>query len=168
MESIDNRTDFKTYMQAYVYAHGGTNTRGPRRTGPADEGFVSTSFNSPVLLTVHGLTHTTQLPPMPAAHHHPGTSPSPSHAPLSDKGRPTFGVNLSEQMSRDDADVPPILVKCCEAIEKYGLTTQGVYRIGGTHSKVLKLKERLDRGVCSVHRGMCSVPLGLMTLDIGR
>lgn len=116
-----------------------------------------------------GLTHTTQLPPMPATHHHPGTSPSPSHVPLSDKGRPTFGVNLSEQMSRDDADVPPILVKCCEAIEKYGLTTQGVYRIGGTHSKVLKLKERLDRGVyCSVHRGMCSVPLGLMTLDIGR
>lgn len=106
---------------------------------------------------------------MPAAHHHPGTSPSPSHAPLSDKGRPTFGVNLSEQMSRDDADVPPILVKCCEAIEKYGLTTQGVYRIGGTHSKVLKLKERLDRGMYqSARRGMPSVPLGLMTLDADR
>ncbi|KAI0832078.1 hypothetical protein BC628DRAFT_1311246 [Trametes gibbosa] len=129
MESIDNRTDFKTYMQAYVYAHGGT-SRGPRRTGPADEGF---------------------LPPMPALHHHPGSSPSPSHAPLADKGRPTFGVNLAEQMARDDVDIPLIVVKCCEAIEKYGLTTQGVYRVGGTHSKVLKLKERLDRDLHSVN-----------------
>ncbi|KAI0369852.1 GTPase activating protein [Pilatotrama ljubarskyi] len=129
MESIDNRTDFRTYMQAYIYAHG-TTTRGPRRTGPQDEGF---------------------LPPIPALHHHPGSSPSPSHAPMSDKGRPTFGVSLAEQMARDDVDVPPIVVKCCEAIEKYGLTTQGVYRIGGTHSKVLKLKEKLDRDLDSVN-----------------
>ena len=49
-------------------------------------------------------------------------------------------------MARDDVDVPPIMVKCCEAIEKYGLTSQGIYRIGGTMSKVVKLKERLDRG----------------------
>ena len=40
MESIDNRSDFKTWMNAYVYAHGGQKN-GPRRTGPADEGFVS-------------------------------------------------------------------------------------------------------------------------------
>ncbi|KAI0642328.1 GTPase activating protein [Trametes meyenii] len=129
MESIDNRTDFKTYMQAYIYAHGGTNTRGPRRTGPPDEGF---------------------LPPIPPMHH-PGSSPGPSHAPIPDKGRPTFGVSLGDQMSRDDVDVPPIVTKCCEAIEKYGLDTQGVYRIGGTHSKVLKLKERLDRDLDSVN-----------------
>ncbi|KAH9852173.1 GTPase activating protein [Lenzites betulinus] len=129
MESIDNRTDFKTYMQAYIYAHGGT-ARGPRRTGPADEGF---------------------LPPMPALHHHPGSSPSPSNVPLSDKGRPTFGVNLAEQMARDDVDIPLIVVKCCEAIEKYGLTTQGIYRVGGTHSKVMKLKERLDRDLDGVN-----------------
>ncbi|KAI0773218.1 GTPase activating protein [Trametes elegans] len=129
MESIDNRTDFKTYMQAYIYAHGGQN-RGPRRTGPAEEGY---------------------LPPIAPIQHHPGTSPSPSHAPLSDKGRPTFGVDLAEQMARDDVDVPPLLHKCCEAVEKYGLTTQGVYRIGGTHSKVLKLKERLDRDLDSVN-----------------
>ena len=55
-------------------------------------------------------------------------------------------------MARDDVDVPPIMVKCCEAIEKYGLTSQGVYRIGGTMSKVVKLKERLDRGAsCCLH-----------------
>ena len=49
-------------------------------------------------------------------------------------------------MARDDVDVPPIMVKCCEAIEKYGLDQQGLYRINGTHPKVQKLKERLDRG----------------------
>ncbi|KAI8985727.1 GTPase activating protein [Trametes punicea] len=130
MESIDNRTDFKTYMQAYIYAHGGTNTRGPRRNGPQEEGF---------------------LPPIPPPHQYVGNSPSPSNAPIPDKGRPTFGVSLAEQMARDDVDVPPILVKCCEAIEKYGLTTQGIYRIGGTHSKVMKLKERLDRDLDSVN-----------------
>lgn len=39
-ESIDNRADFKTYMQNYAYARGGA-PRGPRREGPAEEGFVS-------------------------------------------------------------------------------------------------------------------------------
>ena len=47
---------------------------------------------------------------------------------------------------RDDVDVPPIVIKCCEVIEKYGLDQQGIYRVGGTHSKVMKLKTQLDRG----------------------
>ena len=38
-ESIDNRTDFKSYMQNYVVARG--TPRGPRRDGPYEEGFVS-------------------------------------------------------------------------------------------------------------------------------
>lgn len=41
IESIDNRSDFKIYMQNYAYARGNVPTRGPRRDGPADEGFVS-------------------------------------------------------------------------------------------------------------------------------
>jgi hypothetical protein len=39
IESIDNRGDFKVFMQNYSYAHGGQ-IRGPRREGPQDEGFV--------------------------------------------------------------------------------------------------------------------------------
>ena len=89
-----------------------------------------------------------QLPPIPALHH-PGSSPSLAPAHLSDKGRPTFGVNLADQMARDDVDIPPIVTKCCEVIERYGLDQQGIYRVGGTHSKVMKLKERLDRGASS-------------------
>jgi Rho GTPase-activating protein RGD1 len=41
IESIDNRGDFKVYMQNYAYARGPVVHRGPRRDGPSDEGFVS-------------------------------------------------------------------------------------------------------------------------------
>jgi hypothetical protein len=41
IEQIDNRADFKTYMQNYAYARGNATPRGPRRDGPTDEGFVS-------------------------------------------------------------------------------------------------------------------------------
>lgn len=49
-------------------------------------------------------------------------------------------------MIRDNVDIPPILEKCCEAIEKYGLDVQGIYRLSGTTSKVQQLKARLDKG----------------------
>jgi len=68
-----------------------------------------------------------------------------------DRGRPTFGVDLAEQMIRDDVDVPPIMVKCCEAIEKYGMNIQGVYRLNGSMSKIARLKERLDKDLDSVN-----------------
>uniref|UniRef100_D8Q0T0 GTPase activating protein n=1 Tax=Schizophyllum commune (strain H4-8 / FGSC 9210) TaxID=578458 RepID=D8Q0T0_SCHCM len=42
-ESIDNRADFSRFMQNYKYAHNNTKA-GPRREGPADEGFRSTGW----------------------------------------------------------------------------------------------------------------------------
>jgi hypothetical protein len=45
VEGIDNRADFKQYMHNYVLAHGGQ-TRGPRREGPPEAGFVCTDFPS--------------------------------------------------------------------------------------------------------------------------
>lgn len=36
--------------------------------------------------------------------------------------------------------------KCCEAIEKYGIGNQGIYRVSGTTSKVAALRAKLDRG----------------------
>lgn len=129
IESIDNRSDFKTYMQNYAYAHSGVQ-RGPRRTGPEHEGFL------PPLPQ-----HIDRSNPAP----HGANTPSSSHSQLPDRARPTFGVDLAEQMIRDGVEVPPIMVKCCEAIEKHGITTVGVYRIGGTMSKVTRLKEKLDK-----------------------
>jgi Rho GTPase-activating protein RGD1 len=40
MESIDNRADFKDYVQAYRVAHQGM-VRGPQREDPIERGFVS-------------------------------------------------------------------------------------------------------------------------------
>ena len=93
---------------------------------------------------------TTKLPPLPTLAEK--TSTPNTHRPsngvngIQDKGRPTFGVDLSEQMIRDNVEVPPLMQKCCEAIEKYGIRSQGIYRISGTTSKVTNLKQRLDRG----------------------
>ncbi|KAN0128775.1 hypothetical protein V8E53_013362 [Lactarius tabidus] len=129
IESIDNRSDFKVYMQNYAYAHGGVQ-RGPRRTGPEHEGFL------PPLPQ-----HIDRANPIP----HSANTPNSSHSQLPDRTRPTFGIDLAEQMARDGVEVPPIMVKCCEAIEKYGISTVGVYRIGGTMSKVTRLKEKLDK-----------------------
>ncbi|KAF4593144.1 hypothetical protein EYR38_008854 [Pleurotus pulmonarius] len=127
-EMIDNRNDFKTYMQNYAYAHGAS-SRGPRREGPADDGF---------------------LPPLPK--HQKRGQPPPSAAVngVTDKGRPTFGIDLSEQMERDNVEVPPLVEKCCTVIEKYGMKSQGVYRLNGTTSKVYNLKQRLDKDLDSV------------------
>lgn len=42
IEMIDNRSDFKTFMQNYSYAYSNSALpRGPRRDGPREEGFVS-------------------------------------------------------------------------------------------------------------------------------
>jgi len=60
-------------------------------------------------------------------------------------------VNLVEQMERDGVEVPKILVKCCEAVERYGLDSLGIYRISGTLTKVQRLKELMDRGETLKH-----------------
>ena len=55
-------------------------------------------------------------------------------------------MDLAEQMARDNVEVPPIVIKCTEAIEKYGLSSVGIYRVSGMMSKINKLKEKLDKG----------------------
>ncbi|KAJ6518775.1 Rho GTPase activation protein [Mycena sanguinolenta] len=130
LEMIDNRGDFKTYMQNYVYARGSATPRGPRREGPSDEGF---------------------LPPLPT--HHPEkahTTPPNGINGLQDRGRPIFGVDLADQMARDNVEVPAIMEKCCQAIEKYGIESQGIYRLSGTVTKVANLRQRLDKDMDSV------------------
>ncbi|PFH51020.1 hypothetical protein AMATHDRAFT_85386 [Amanita thiersii Skay4041] len=138
IETIDNRGDFKTFMQNYVYARGAS-IKGPRREGPADEGFL------PPLPQHHADKNS---PPSGALHN--GTNGNIQDKGIIDKGRPTFGVDLAEQMARDNVEVPRIVQKCCEAIEKYGIRSQGIYRISGMTSKVANLRQRLDKDLESV------------------
>lgn len=150
IESIDNRADFKTYMQNYAYAHGGA-PRGPRREGPAEEGFVCVF--TVIHLKRYSFLDPCQLPPLPtlgggyAAAQHPAPVVNNGANPqINDRGRPTFGFDLAEQMARDNVEIPRILEKCCAAIEKHGQYSQGIYRISGMARKVSLLKERLDKG----------------------
>jgi len=111
--------------------------KGPRRDGHADDGF---------------------LPPLPQHQSDKslqGSSPNGTNnghldKSIQDKGRPTFCVDLAEQMTRDNVEVPPIMHKCCEAIEKYVICSMGIYRISGTTSKVANLRQRLDKDLESV------------------
>ncbi|KAH7905642.1 Rho GTPase activation protein [Hygrophoropsis aurantiaca] len=136
MDHIDNRADFKIYMQNYAYARGGGVARGPRRDGPAEEGFLPP-------LPTHGGGY-------PGVHGNvSATNTATSQIP--DRGRPTFGVDLAEQMARDGVELPPVIEKCCTTIEKYGIYSQGIYRISGMARKVALLKERLDKDMDTVN-----------------
>ncbi|TKY88907.1 hypothetical protein EX895_002148 [Sporisorium graminicola] len=125
VETIDNRADFKQYMSNYQVAHG-RDYKGPRREGPYEEGFLNT----------------------------PGTSKA-NAAAATTRGtvvseRPIFGIDLAEQMMRDNVEVPPILEKCSQAIEEIGIENMGIYRLSGTTSKVQKLKAKFDADWASV------------------
>ncbi|KAG4100936.1 RhoGAP-domain-containing protein [Neocallimastix lanati (nom. inval.)] len=56
-----------------------------------------------------------------------------------------FGINLAEQLNRDNLEIPEILVKCANYIEKYGLNTVGIYRLSGSNSAIQKLRTLFDR-----------------------
>ncbi|KAF7309814.1 hypothetical protein MIND_00353300 [Mycena indigotica] len=128
LEMIDNRGDFKAYMHNYAYVRGPATPRGPRREGPSEEGF---------------------LPPLPP--HQPATEKvSQASNGVNGAIHATFGVDLADQMARDNVEVPPIMEKCCQAIEKYGLESQGIYRVSGTVTRVANLRQRLDRDLDSV------------------
>ncbi|KAJ1017793.1 hypothetical protein NDA16_005110 [Ustilago loliicola] len=112
-------------MANYQVAHG-RDYKGPRREGPHEEGFLNT----------------------------PGTAKSAAAAAAAAGGannrasvvseRPIFGIDLAEQMARDNVEIPPILEKCASAIEEIGIENMGIYRLSGTTSKVQKLKAKFD------------------------
>ncbi|KIL65575.1 hypothetical protein M378DRAFT_125410 [Amanita muscaria Koide BX008] len=134
IETIDNRGDFKIFMQHYVYARGSV-FKGPRREGPADEGFLPAIPYLQSDKSAQGNSNVTN---------------GGNEKGIQDKGRPTFGVDLAEQMARDNVEVPPVMQKCCEAIERYGVHSIGIYRISGTTSRVANLRQRLDKDLESV------------------
>ncbi|EJU03697.1 RhoGAP-domain-containing protein [Dacryopinax primogenitus] len=121
MENIDSRGDFKVYMQNYAIAN--STPRGPRREGPPEEQYIS--FTP---------TH--------------ATKPSSDKLTMSPEkiSATTFGVDLGEQMTRDNVEVPRILERCAGAIEMHGLQSVGIYRLSGTTSRVNRLKASFDRG----------------------
>ncbi|KAK4689393.1 Rho GTPase-activating protein RGD1, partial [Tremellales sp. Uapishka_1] len=165
-EGIDNRTDFKSYMQNYAVARG--TPRGPRREGPYEEGFlpplpphVQASANAMAAASAPQLTHPNGMNGLNGSGGPNGNNIPQSNIPINaaqDYAAPgipsssgaTFGVDLGEQLLRDGTEVPKVVEKCAEAIEAYGLESTGIYRLSGTTSKVQALKGALDRDIDSV------------------
>ncbi|KAG0233867.1 hypothetical protein BGW42_007074 [Actinomortierella wolfii] len=59
--------------------------------------------------------------------------------------RPVFGVDLAEQLIRDETDLPEIVVKCTRAIEQFGMDTMGIYRVSGITSATNRLRAMFDK-----------------------
>lgn len=56
-----------------------------------------------------------------------------------------FGVDLHEQLERDNQQIPVIISKCISAIEERGLNVEGIYRLSGFSSSIRKLRLLFDR-----------------------
>ncbi|KAG8691730.1 hypothetical protein FRC11_011593, partial [Ceratobasidium sp. 423] len=157
IESIDNRTDFKVYMQNYAVAHGAP--KGPRREGPAEDGFLpplptldTVQSHVSTSTSVHPSSSTSSVPSSTPTYLHAQAYgptqifPPPSAQPLGPPAHtPSFGIPLAHLVVRDGTEQPKVLTKCAEAIEKYGLDSVGIYRLSGTTSKVRELRAALDR-----------------------
>lgn len=151
IDSIDVRDDFKTFMQQYAISWQMSGQKGPRRDGPGEDSYVSSS--------ALGMSRTGLISKLscaqPAAQRPP---PSPTQASSNHVhqtfSRPTFGVDLGDQMLRDSVEVPRILEKCFEAVEAHGLDSMGIYRLSGTTSRVQRLKSALDRGEADMNNNL--------------
>ena len=60
--------------------------------------------------------------------------------------RPVFGVSLDELFRRDGSAVPLIVFLCIQAVDNFGLNTEGIYRIPGSTPAVTQLKSEFDHG----------------------
>ncbi|KAJ5692172.1 hypothetical protein N7462_001595, partial [Penicillium macrosclerotiorum] len=58
--------------------------------------------------------------------------------------KPVFGVSLEELYARDGTAVPLIVYQCFQAVEIFGLETEGIYRIPGSANHINHLKALFD------------------------
>lgn len=58
--------------------------------------------------------------------------------------RPVFGVALDTLYERDSLAVPMVVYQCIQAVDIFGLTVEGIYRLSGSLPHVNKLKSMFD------------------------
>ena len=58
-----------------------------------------------------------------------------------------FAVDLSTLCMAHSVNVPPVLVKCIEEVERRGIMQEGIYRVSGSHEQMEKLRRQFDLGV---------------------
>ena len=60
--------------------------------------------------------------------------------------RPVFGVSLEELFQRDGTAVPGIVYQCVQAVDLFGLDTEGIYRTSGSAPHIMEMKALFDHG----------------------
>jgi Rho GTPase-activating protein RGD1 len=78
----------------------------------------------------------------PSGQFYPSGSVEP-YKPSTPKGH-TFGASLDEVLSRENATLPLIVAQCVIAVDQFGITSEGIYRVSGTTSNLAKLKHLFD------------------------
>jgi len=58
--------------------------------------------------------------------------------------KPVFGVSLDELFRRDGSPVPMVVYQCIQAVDLFGLETEGIYRVPGTSSHIQAMKALFD------------------------
>ncbi|TPX37055.1 hypothetical protein SmJEL517_g00861 [Synchytrium microbalum] len=64
--------------------------------------------------------------------------------------RPVFGVDVTELITRDGVQIPTIVEKCIQVIERHGMRTAGLYRQSGPIPELTSLRVLIDRDLSKV------------------
>ncbi|MCJ1230302.1 hypothetical protein MMC12_006974 [Toensbergia leucococca] len=98
-----------------------------------------------------GAVGPSQLPPTPAsAAAYPQSSTPTATAPGEripvdlPPLKPVFGVSLDDLFKRDGSAVPMVIYQCLQAVDLFGLDVEGIYRLSGSASHVMKLRGIFD------------------------
>lgn len=93
------------------------------------------------------------IPPQPAYFQpqpHQPTQNNNSGSSELPRDKPVFGVSLDHLLERDNSPVPIIVSQCIQAVDLYGLSVEGIYRISGTKLHIDRIKNIFDNG--KLHR----------------
>lgn len=71
--------------------------------------------------------------------------PAPSKSALPPL-KPVFGVSLDDLFQREGSAVPTIVYQCIQAVDLYGLETEGIYRTSGSAHHIMELRQQFDHG----------------------
>lgn len=106
--------------------------------------------------STQGMSHASSYSQLPKAQQgQQQQQPQQSAAPV------YFGVELGEQMDRDNVDIPKVLQKCVETIEAYGMDSQGLYRLSGTTSRIQRLRAKMEKGKDYVSQSLLPISRSL-------
>ncbi|EMR81666.1 putative rho gtpase activator protein [Botrytis cinerea BcDW1] len=79
-----------------------------------------------------------------------GSAPAPGNSTHLAPLKPVFGLSLEELFDRDGSAVPMIVYQCIQAVDLFGLEVEGIYRLSGTASHIMKIKAMFDNDASKV------------------